>query len=68
MTFDIFRHRMIKKAEVQENMDKNVRENTRVIVDDTTIYEIDLSCYHCLPESEKQKYFKTEERRKIERE
>lgn len=49
-------------------MDKNVRENTRVIVDDTTIYEIDLSCYHCLSESQKQKYFKSEERRKIERE
>ncbi len=47
-------------------MDKNVWEDTRVIVDDTTIYEIDLSCYHCLSEWEKQQYFKSEERRKIE--
>ncbi|MBO5488105.1 MAG: hypothetical protein J5988_14480 [Eubacterium sp.] len=47
-------------------MDKIEESNTRVIVDETTIYEIDLACYRCLPEWQKQRYFNREERRKIE--
>lgn len=42
-------------------MDKKERENTRVVVDDTTIYEIDLSCYRCLSEEDRRRYFQTEE-------
>lgn len=34
-----------------------MRENTKVVVDDTTIYEVDLNCYHCLSEQERHKYF-----------
>ena len=34
-----------------------MQEDTKVVVDDTTIYEIDLNCYHCLSEQERQKYF-----------
>lgn len=34
-----------------------MREDTKVVVDDTTIYEIDLTCYHCLTEQERQIYF-----------
>lgn len=34
-----------------------MREDTKVVVDDTTIYEIDLNCYHCLSEQERQAYF-----------
>lgn len=34
-----------------------MREDTKVVVDDTTIYEIDLNCYHCLSEQERRKYF-----------
>ena len=34
-----------------------MKENTKVVVDDTTIYEVDLNCFHCLSEQERQKYF-----------
>lgn len=34
-----------------------MREDTKVIIDDTTIYEVDLNCYHCLSEQERKKYF-----------
>lgn len=34
-----------------------MREDTKVVVDDTTIYEIDLNCYDCLSEQERQEYF-----------
>ena len=34
-----------------------MEEDTRIVVDDTTIYEVDLNCYHCLSEQERQKYF-----------
>lgn len=34
-----------------------MREDTKVVVDDTTIYEIDLNCYDCLSEQERRKYF-----------
>lgn len=34
-----------------------MREDTKVVIDDTTIYEIDLNCYHCLSEQERRKYF-----------
>lgn len=29
------------------------RERTKVVVDETTIYEIDLDCYECLDEKKK---------------
>lgn len=32
-------------------------EKTKVIVDDTTIYEVDLACYESLTPEEKKKYF-----------
>ena len=47
-------------------MDKIEENNTRVIVDETTIYEIDIACYRCLSERQKQRYFNREERQKIE--
>ncbi len=28
-----------------------------LVVDETTIYEIDMDCYRCLPEREREKYF-----------
>ena len=31
--------------------------DTRIVTDDTTIYEIDPECYQCLSEAEKKKYF-----------
>ncbi len=34
-----------------------MKENTKVVVDDTTIYEVDMNCYHCLSEQERHKYF-----------
>lgn len=34
-----------------------MREDTKVVVDDTTIYEIDLNCYDCLSEQERRTYF-----------
>ena len=34
-----------------------MKEDTKVVVDDTTIYEVDLTCYRCLSEQERQKYF-----------
>lgn len=34
-----------------------MKEDTKVVVDDTTIYEVDLNCYQCLSEQEKQKFF-----------
>ena len=30
---------------------------SKLIVDDTTIYEVDLDCFHCLPEEERWRYF-----------
>lgn len=41
--------------------------DTRVVVDDTTIYEIDLTCYRCLSEREQGEYFDAEERRNLEK-
>ncbi len=32
-------------------------DRTVVIVDDTTIYEIDMDCYECLTKEEKEKWF-----------
>lgn len=34
-----------------------MREDTKVIIDETTIYEVDLNCYHCLSEQDRRKYF-----------
>ncbi len=34
-----------------------MKERTKVIVDDTTIYEVDLACYESLTPEEKRKYF-----------
>lgn len=34
-----------------------MKEDTKVIIDDTTIYEVDMNCYHCLSEQERRKYF-----------
>ena len=34
-----------------------MKERTKVIVDDTTIYEVDLACYESLTLEEKRKYF-----------
>lgn len=34
---------------------------TRLVIDDTTIYEVDMECYQCLSERDKEKYFGTEE-------
>lgn len=36
--------------------------DTRLVIDDTTIYEIDMNCYQCLSEREKEKYFGTEDK------
>lgn len=36
--------------------------NTRLVIDDTTIYEIDMECYQCLSERDKEKYFGTEDK------
>ncbi|MCH5264723.1 MAG: hypothetical protein J1F02_02410 [Lachnospiraceae bacterium] len=30
---------------------------TRLVVEDTTIYEVDMECYQCLSEQEKEEYF-----------
>lgn len=42
-------------------------EQTRLVIDDTTIYEIDMECYQCLSEQDKEKYFGTEDSVKNER-
>ena len=34
-----------------------MKKRTKVIVDDTTIYEVDLACYESLTPEEKRKYF-----------
>ena len=34
-----------------------MKERTKVIVDDTTIYEVDLACYESLKKKKKRKYF-----------
>ena len=31
--------------------------DTQIVVDDTTIYEIDSECYRCLSEDDRKKYF-----------
>lgn len=30
---------------------------TRVVVDDTTIYEVDMECYYCLTDRERKLYY-----------
>lgn len=30
---------------------------TRVVVDDTTIYEVDMECYYCLTDRERELYY-----------
>lgn len=30
---------------------------TKVVVDDTTIYEVDMECYRCLTDRERELYF-----------
>ena len=30
---------------------------TRVVVDDTTIYEVDMDCYYCLTDRERELYY-----------
>lgn len=32
-------------------------EKTKLIVDDTTIYEVDLECFECLSEEERWRYY-----------
>ncbi len=41
--------------------------NTVVIVDDTTIYEVDLLCYECMSKEAKKKFFREDELQKIEK-
>lgn len=36
--------------------DNGCDPDTRVVVDDTTIYEIDMVCYRCLSDKEKKLY------------
>lgn len=31
--------------------------DTKVVVDDTTIYEVDMECYYCLTDRERELYF-----------
>lgn len=40
--------------------------DTKVIVDDTTIYEVDMECYSCLTDREKELYFGMTEDKKEE--
>lgn len=46
---------------------KQEEKNTVVIVDDTTIYEVDLLCYECMSKEAKRKCFCKEELQKIEK-
>ena len=39
---------------------------TRLIVDDTTIYEVDMECYSCMPEEERKQYYGNTLRKKLE--
>ncbi len=39
---------------------------SKLIVDDTTIYEVDLDCFHCLPEEERWRYFGETLQRELE--
>lgn len=41
--------------EDSEKMSKQLIENDELIIEENTIYEIDLECYHCLQEKEKRK-------------
>lgn len=41
---------------MKEYSDKGDKD-AGLVVDETTIYEIDLECYECLTETEKKKYF-----------
>lgn len=34
-----------------------MEKKSRVIVDDTTIYEVDMECFHCLSEDERWQYY-----------
>ncbi|MCH5252853.1 MAG: hypothetical protein J1F22_07750 [Lachnospiraceae bacterium] len=34
--------------------------STRLVVDETTIYEVDMDCYRCLSEREREEYFGTD--------
>ena len=39
---------------------------SKLIVDDSTIYEVDLECFHCLSEEERWRYYGDTLRKKIE--
>ena len=41
-------------------------EKTKLIVDDTTIYEIDIECFSCLSNEERSRYYDSELKRVIE--
>lgn len=41
-------------------------EKTKLIVDDTTIYEIDMECFSCLSNEERSRYYDSELKRVIE--
>lgn len=34
-----------------------MERKSKLIVDDTTIYEVDLDCFYCLPEEERWRYY-----------
>lgn len=42
------------------------KERTRLIVDDTTIYEVDMDCYSCLTEEERERYYSNTLRKRLE--
>lgn len=44
-----------------------MEEKTRLIVDDTTIYEVDMDCYNCLPEEEREQYYGSMLRERLEK-
>lgn len=43
----------IEKKRVEASMS----ERTKLIVDDTSIYEVDLDCFDCLSEEERWRYY-----------
>lgn len=43
-------------------------DKTKLIVDDTTIYEIDMECFSCLSNEERSRYYDSELKRVIEQE
>lgn len=45
------------EAESQKNLDdmlEQIRENDELVIEENTIYEIDLECYNCLKKKEKE--------------